>query len=39
MELEGSSVFKPDLESLAGVGKGNSLEYSCLENPMDGGAW
>ena len=24
-----------------GVGEGNdtSLQYSCLENPMDGGAW
>ena len=22
-----------------GVGKGNPLEYSCLENPMDGGTW
>ena len=21
------------------VGNGNSLQYSCLENPMDGGAW
>ena len=20
-------------------GNGNSLQYSCLENPMDGGAW
>ena len=22
-----------------GVGHGNPLQYSCLENPMDGGAW
>ena len=22
-----------------GVGNGNLLQYSCLENPMDGGAW
>ena len=22
-----------------GVGNGNPLRYSCLENPMDGGAW
>ena len=22
-----------------GVGNGNPLHYSCLENPMDGGAW
>ena len=20
-------------------GKGNPLQYSCVENPMDGGAW
>ena len=23
----------------AGGGHGNPLQYSCLENPMDGGAW
>ena len=22
-----------------GKGKGNPLQYSCLENPVDGGAW
>ena len=22
-----------------GVGNGNLLQYSCLGNPMDGGAW
>ena len=22
-----------------GIGNGNPLEYSCLENPMDRGAW
>ena len=22
-----------------GKGTGNPLQYSCLENPMDGGAW
>ena len=22
-----------------GVGNGNPLQYSCQENPMDGGAW
>ena len=22
-----------------GEGKGNPLQYSCLENPVDGGAW
>ena len=26
-------------EEEAGEGKGNPLQYSCLESPMDGGAW
>ena len=25
--------------SILGEGNGNPLRYSCLENPMDGGAW
>ena len=25
--------------SLVGEGNGKPLQYSCLENPMDGGAW
>ena len=24
---------------LSGEGNGNPLQHSCLENPMDGGAW
>ena len=28
-----------DLEIVIGEGNGTSLQYSCLENPMDGGAW
>ena len=24
---------------IAGEGNGTPLQYSCLENPMDGGAW
>ena len=24
---------------LTGEGNGNPLQYSCLGNPMDGGAW
>ena len=28
-----------DLDSIVGEGNGNPLQYSCLENPMDGGAW
>ena len=26
-------------EDCPGEGNGNPLQYSCLENPMDGGAW
>ena len=26
-------------ERSSGEGNGNPLQYSCLENPMDGGAW
>ena len=25
--------------SINGEGNGTPLQYSCLENPMDGGAW
>ena len=28
-----------DLEDNTGEGNGTPLQYSCLENPMDGGAW
>ena len=28
-----------NLDSLSGEGNGNPLQYSCLENSMDGGAW
>ena len=29
----------PRLQSSPGGGHGNPLQYSCLENPMDRGAW
>ena len=29
----------PGLGRSPGVGNGNLLQYSCLENPRDGGAW
>ena len=29
----------PGLGRFPGVGNGNPLQYSCPENPMDGGAW
>ena len=50
-ELPGGSDSKAsaynagDLGSIPGSGRppgegnGNPLQYSCLENPMDGGAW
>ena len=28
-----------DLTEAEGEGNGNPLQYSCLENPRDGGAW
>ena len=40
-----SACNSGDLGSIPGSGKspgegnGNPLQYSCLENPMDGGAW
>ena len=27
------------IQSTSGEGNGILLQYSCLENPMDGGAW
>ena len=29
----------PELERSPGGGNGNSLQYSCLEDPMDRGVW
>ena len=29
----------PGLGRFLGEGNGNPLQYSCLEKPMDGGAW
>ena len=33
-----SSYLLKDMRA-KGEGNGNPLQYSCLENPMDGGAW
>ena len=44
-EVEESACNAGDLGSIPGSGRspgegnGNPLQYSCLENPMDGGAW
>ena len=36
---EGDLGSIPGLGRSSGEGNGNPLQYSCLENPMDGGAW
>ena len=44
-EVKVSARNAGDLGSIPGSGRspgegnGNPLQYSCLENPMDGGAW
>ena len=35
----GDSGSIPGSARSPGVGNGNPLQYSCLENPMDGGVW
>jgi len=32
-------MIKRGLRLIYGEGNDNPLQYSCLENPMDGGAW
>ena len=36
-EIDVGSI--PGSGSSPGEGNSNPLQYSCLENPMDGGAW
>ena len=44
-EVKVSACNVGDLSSISGSvsspgeGNGNPFQYSCLENPMDGGAW
>ena len=38
-ETTGDTVSIPRLGRSAGEENGNPLQYSCLENPMDRGAW
>ena len=38
LNLRGLEVFILDTSLLSGEGNGTPLQYSCLENPMDGGA-
>ena len=35
----GDPALIPGLGRFPGEGNGNPLQYSCLENPMVGGAW
>ena len=35
----GDAGLIPESGRSPGVGSGNPLQYSCLENPMDGGSW
>ena len=35
----GDTSLIPGLGRSSGEGKGNPLQYSCLENPMDRGTW
>ena len=37
--ISGDMCLVPELERPLGGGRGNPLQYSCLENPMDRGAW
>ena len=32
-------IIKGYVDHIFGEGNGTPLQYSCLENPMDGGAW
>ena len=36
---KGDTVSIPGVQRCPGEGDGNPLQYSCLENPMDRGAW
>ena len=38
-EIQKKRVQSLGREDSPGGGRGNPLQYSCLENPMDGGAW
>ena len=37
--LDSISVIYYNVTTSQGEGNGTPLQYSCLENPMDGGAW
>ena len=37
--MEGRRTINKQICPMSGEGNGNPLQYSCLENLMDGGAW
>ena len=37
--ISGGAYLDEHLSVFFGEGNGTPLQYSCLENPMDGGAW
>ena len=39
MGFPGGAVVKNPPANASGEGNGTPLQYSCLANPMDGGAW
>ena len=39
LDVTVSSANNDLLRNVPGEGNGTPLQYSCLENPMDGGAW
>ena len=39
MKLKDTCSLEEKLWQTYGEGDGAPLQYSCLENPMDGGAW
>ena len=39
LAMQDIQVQTLDWEDSPGEGNGNLLQYSCLENPMDRGAW
>ena len=38
-DLRGTGLIPGSGRSWGGGGQGNPFQSSCLENPMDGGAW
>ena len=38
-EIRQESQVLSQVRKIPGVGNGKPLQYSCLENPMDRGAW